>query len=414
MTVNMKEMVLKHKEIFMKIKEILIKYSKVFRKYKEVIIAIILLLIIPSISSYILGYTYSAHVVKNIPTVIVDHDNSSLSENFVKQVNTNEVFNVTNYSNNDNDVKNLMDRGEVVVGIIMPQNFSKDLLLGKAPKIMILYDGAQMSAVSAAKTRIAEILGTIKASYLIKIGEGKLGIMPEVVKNNIIPIQSNAILVGNPTRSTANFIIQGMLIGISQTGIIVLGVLIVKPKENYLLLLIKSIGFGVIGAVSIVLPLIIQFKYFKMPYKGSLVAAGVLTMLFSIITINLGIIFKLIKKSKLDAVNTSTKLISATVLLAGYTFPLMSMPDFFKNISKFIPFLYYGIPMRDLSLLGLSINDVLTQIYFLAKYMIFTWIAILVILIIKRILKREYNFKNQVLSKFIQRRNKGEGFKAHS
>ena len=400
MTVNMKETVVKCKNLFL--------------RFKEIIISIILLLIIPSISSCILGYTYSAHVVKNIPTVIVDHDNSSLSENFVSQINTNEVFNVTNYSDSDNDVKNLMDRGNVVVGIIIPHEFSKDLLAGGAPKIMILYDGAQMSAVSAAKTRIAEILGTIKASYLIKIGEGKLGLMPEVVKNNIIPIQSNSILVGNPARSTANFIIQGMLIGITQTGIVVLGVLMVKEKENYLLLLIKSIGFGLIGAISILLPLVIQFKYFGMPYKGSIMAAAALTMLFSITTINLGILFKLIMKNKLSAVTNSSMIISSTALISGYTFPLMAMPDLFKNIAKYIPFLYYGSPMRDLSLLGLSFNDVLPQLHYLTQYMILTWIAILVILMIKRVVKRNYNFKKEIWKKVIHRRNGDESSKVHS
>ena len=223
----------------------------------------------------------------------------------------------------------------------------------------------------------------------------------------------HVILVGNPTRSTANFIIQGMLIGIAQTGIVVLGVLMVKEAENYLMLLIKSIGFGVIGAISILLPLGIQFKYFGMPYKGSFMAAVALTMLFSITTVNLGVLLKLIKKSKLSAVNTTTKIMSATVLLTGYTFPLMSMPDVFKNVAKFIPFLYYGIPMRDLSLIVLSFNDVLPQIYYLTKYMIFTWIAMLVIILIKRILKSNY-FKEEIFNKVIHRRNGDESSKIHS
>lgn len=395
-------------------KEIIVKLKNLFLRYKEIIISILLLLIIPSISSYILGYTYSAHVVKNIPTIIVDHDNSSLSKNFINHINTNEVFNVTNYSDNNDDIKKLMDRGSVVVGFIIPEEFSKDLLDGKAPKIMIFYDGAQMSAVSAAKTRIAEILGTIKASYLINIGEGKLGLMPEVVKNNILPIQSNSILIGNPTKSTANFIIQGMLIGIAQTGIVVLGVLIIKEKEKYLLLLIKSIVFGIIGAISVLLALTIQFKYFEMPYKGSILAAITLTILFSITTINIGIIFKLISKNKLSAASTSSMIISGTVLLSGYTFPLMAMPNLFKIISKFIPFSYYGIPMRDLSLLGLSFREVLPQLCYLTLFMIFTWIVILIILLIKRVLRSDYDFKNKIRNKYIRRRSGDEGFKIHS
>ncbi|NOW82228.1 ABC transporter permease [Clostridium beijerinckii] len=389
-------------------KEIVSKLKERFIKSKEIIVSVMLLLIIPAISSYALGYTYSEHVVKNVPTMIVDHDDSALSKNFITKINTNEVFNVVNYSENDNDVKNSMDEGKVVVGIIIPANFAKDLNDGKAPKIMVCYDGSQMSAVSAGKTRIAEILGTIKVSYLMKIGEGKLGIMPQEIKNNIIPIQTDSIFLGNSARSTANFLLQGMLIGIAQIGIISLGALLVKEKENYFFLLIKSIIFGLIGSISIFLLMFIQYKYFQMPYRGSVKAGIALTITFSIAMINLGILFRLIIKSKLEAVSSSSLMASSFVLLSGYTFPLMAAPEMFKKLSEIIPFLYYGIPMRDLSLLGLNFNDVVPNLYYLIKYMIFTWIIMLVILLIKSISKKRTNIKEKILNKVIRRRKKDE------
>ncbi|WP_242835862.1 ABC transporter permease [Clostridium sp. DL-VIII] len=389
-------------------KEIVLRLKETIENSKEVIVSSILLLILPAISSFILGYTYSQHVVNNIPTIVVDHDNSALSKNFVTQVNTNEVFNIVKYGDRDDETKNLIDEGRVVVGIIIPKNFSEDLTAGKAPRIMICYDGAQMSAVSASKSRIAEILGTIRISYLMKLGEGKLGIMPEEIKNNIIPIQINSIFIGNSTRSTTNFMLQGMLIGIAQIGIIILGVLIVKEKENYFLLLIKSIASGLIGSISIFLLIFIQYKYFQMPYRGSIKAAIALTIIFSIITVNLGILFKLLMKKKLEAVSSSSLIVSATVLLAGYTFPLMSAPDVFKTISKYIPFLYYGIPMRELSLLGLNFNDVLDNLNYLIKYMIYTWIAILILMIIQSTLEKLPTVKNKIWNKVMERRNKDE------
>jgi ABC-2 type transport system permease protein len=389
-------------------KEIVLKLKEIFMKSREIIISSMLLLMIPAISSYILGYTYSQHVVKNIPTIVVDHDNSTLSKNFVTQINTNEVFDVVNYSDTNNDVKNLMDEGKIVVGIIIPTNFSKDLTDGKAPRIMICYDGSQMSAVSASKSRIAEILGTIRISYLMKIGEGKLGIMPQEVKSNIIPIETNSIFVGNSARSTTNFLLQGMLIGIAQIGMIVLGALIVKEKENYFLLLIKSIISGLIGSISIFCVIFIQYKYFQIPYRGSIKAAIALTIIFSIIMINLGILFRLIIKDKLKAVSISSLVASSFVLLSGYTFPLMAEPDIFKKLSKFIPFLYYGIPMRDLSLLGLNFKEVSSNLYYLIKYMLFIWIAILIVWIIKILSKKEKTFKNRIWNKVLERRKKGE------
>lgn len=98
-------MLILESDVIVAMKELAVKLKNIFSKHKEIILPVLMLLIIPSISSYILGYTYSAHSVRNIPTIIVDHDNSTLSQSFVKQVNTNEIFNVTNYSQSDDDVK---------------------------------------------------------------------------------------------------------------------------------------------------------------------------------------------------------------------------------------------------------------------------------------------------------------------
>ena len=395
-------------------KKTIIKFKNVFLKFKEIIISVLLLLIVPCMCSYFLEYTFINHSVKNIPTVIVDHDNSSLSKNIVKQIKTNETFNVTNYSNNDEDIKKLITNGEVVTGIIIPERFSKDAFDGKSPKVMVFYDGTEMLAASTAKTKMAEIFGTIRAGYLINVEEGKLGILPKQSTNNAMPIKTDNIIVGNPEKSVANFLIQGMVIGICQVGMIIIGAIIIKENDKYIWMLIKGIGFGIIGALSIFLALIIEFKYFAMPYRGSIIASVPLTILFSIIIVNLGIIFRLILKDKLSAASNAGLIIQAAVLMTGYTFPLMSMPDIMKIVSKAFPFFYYGFPMRDLSLLGLSFNDVLPQIYCLVNYLILTWIVMLIICIFKKVFKKDYNLKNKILNKFVHRGNGIESSKIHS
>ncbi len=173
-------------------------------------------------------------------------------------------------------------------------------------------------------------------------------------------------------------------------------------------MLIKSIIFGLIGSMSIFILMFIQYKYFQMPYRGSVKAAIALTITFSITMINLGILFRLIIKNKLEAVSSSSLMASSFVLLSWYTFPLMAAPEMFKKLSKIIPFLYYGIPMRDLSLLGLNFNDVVPNLYYLIKYMIFTWAIILVILLIKSISNKRTNIKDKILNKVIGRRKKDE------
>lgn len=228
-------------------KEKIINSFKRILELKNIIIPITMLMIIPSVASIIFRYEYINPQVTNIPTVIVNHDDTSTTQTLVNQINTNEMFNVIFYSDNDDDVKKLIDEGKVAVGLIIPKDFYKDLIDGKAPKIMTFYDGAQLSLVSNARGKIAEVLGTIKASYLISIGQGKLGIMPDISKNTVIPIQYNSKLIGNPTKNMAQYVVQGLVLTIIQLGVVITGILLINKEDKYKVIWIKGIIIALIG-----------------------------------------------------------------------------------------------------------------------------------------------------------------------
>lgn len=386
-------------------KNIILKIYNTIIRFKTILIPIAMLLIIPTVSSFILGYEFRDNVVKHVPAIIVDHDNSTLSQNLVKQIDTNETFDVKKYSQNDDEVKNLMDQGKVLVGIIIPENFSKDLINGKAPKVMAIYDGTQTSGVGATKGRISEVLGTIKAGYLVNIAEGKLGVMPDVVKNSIAPIQYNSKFIGNPSKSTPIFMLEGILIGIAQIGIVTVGI-IISRKENPLQMIIKSILFGIIGSISILSALMVQVKYFEVPYRGSVKAAVILTILYSIGMTSLGVVLGQISKSKEAAISSALGLVSATVLLSGYTYPIIAMPDVFATIVKYVPFTHYGITIRDLSLIGLSFNDVISDIFWTIKFILVMWLVIVTVFGIDKLAHygRKYINKNNWIGIFKRRK----------
>lgn len=363
-------------------------------KFKHIIIPITMLLVIPTISSFILGYEFSAHQVSRVPTIIVNHDNSSITQGFVEQIKANETFNVIEYSNNDDDIKKLIDQGRAAAGILIPEDFSKDLLNGKSPKIMTFYDGAQSSLASSAKGKVSEVLSTLKTGYLISIGEGKLGLKPNVVKRNLLPMTYTSRFIGNPTKNMPNFMLQGVLLVIAQMGIALVGVMIME-RESYIRLFAKGIACALIGAVSILLTIAIQYKYFAIPYRGSVTALVILTVLFSIGMTNFGILLNLLKKGDKLAATSSCGIVGATLMLSGYTYPLIAMPSVFSTIAKYIPFTYLAIPMRDLSLMGGNLQDVLPNIYWLSKFVIFMWGSTFLVFVLQRLPKLRKNEKSE-------------------
>lgn len=378
-------------------REQLIKYIKLGVKAKNLFFSFLFVLGIPVICSFILGYQMRYHQIQHIPTVIVDHDNSQFSQMLIKEIKTNEIFNVTNYSDKDDDVRKLIEEEKARVGVIIPQSFSKDLSNGNAPKVLIFYDGSQMAVTSAAKSRMDEILLTIKTAYLKKIVEGKLGVMPEVSKNYILPMYFSYRLLNNPTRNYINFLIPGMIASLIQVSLVMLGVDIVrKDEKSYLWLWIKGILGGLLGLISMVLSIGIQLHYFAVPFRGTVKGSIILTLLYCVGLVNYGVLVRLILPEKIAALQVAAISILPTTILAGFTFPVLAMPDFFQKFAKILPFFYYGEAIRDLCLKDLSISYILPQINWLLKLVLYMWTASLGVFILRKLIKNGYtHIKNK-------------------
>ncbi|WP_333886847.1 ABC transporter permease [Clostridium sp.] len=370
-------------------------------RFKYMVIPILMFIILGIGGSIILAFEFSAHSLSKIPTIIVDHDNSLSTQAFIREIKTNSKFNVVAYSQIDNDVKDLIDKGKVAIGFIIPKHFSKDLTDGKNPKIMVVYDGAQMAMTSSSRTRVAQILGTIKSAYLVNVSENKLGLMPEVAANYINPIRYNSRIIGNPTENMFNFFIPGFSINTIQVGMIIVVILLINKGNSYKKIWIKGIMVGLLASISVFIILGIYCRYFGLPYRGSVEAGIMLTILFCIGMTFVGVLLSILfNGNQINAVGLAGP-IAISLFLVGYTFPSVAMPDIIPIIAKLIPFYYYAVPLRDLSLIGVSFQDNLSNIFWLTKFMIFMWVVTFLLYKIKEAKKLRnirINEKNSIIN----------------
>ncbi len=368
--------------------------DKIFAFYKKllssgVLMAIIFALVIPPVSSLMLGYEFKGQLVTHVPTGILDEDNSTLSRSLVKNIKETEAFDVKIYADTHAEIQSKMNSGEIATAILIPKHFSEDLQSGMAPKVLIMYDGSQMAMTGAVKTRITEIMGTIRAGFVLQIMQAKLSINPAEAQNYIAPIAYTTRLLGNPARSTANYILQGILLSIAQVAVFCLGIEFAvfnsERRKNILDYISNSLLTGFIGTLSVGITLLIQTRVFHNPFNGSFSLAMLMTFVNMVAIANIGIFFAvLFNHKKLWALGTTT-LIMATVLLSGFTYPVLALPPFFKAVAKFVPFTYYGLPMRDIQLLGLSFKQVFSNFIWLIQFVMYSWFAVYLVQQIKEI-----------------------------
>jgi ABC-2 type transport system permease protein len=335
---------------------------------------VLFLLVIPLVASFFLGYLFTGHVVQHVPTVIVDHDNSSMSRSLVRSIQTNQSFDVKVFSDRDDDVETLLYRSEATVGLIVPKDFEKDLLIGKNPRVLAVYDGSQMSMTGAAKSRLAEVLGTVRAGFLMQVSEGKLGLQPQASTKTVLPMSYTIRILGNPSKSTASFLLEGALFAVVLVALAMVGIELVEGASRYRQVWLRGLLAGLPGLLSLFLVLVTQSGVFGVPFEGTVPAALVLMLLFAWSVTALGTFLVLLTRNTMAAVSIGGFL-SAMMLFAGYTFPLFAMPDAFQAFAWLLPFTHFGLPMRDIALVGRTVDQVMPDALWLAGCAVVLWLA---------------------------------------
>lgn len=357
---------------------------QLYRQYR-LFIPILMLLILPSLSALWLGYTFQDHVVSHIPFVITDHDDSALSRSLVRYIAENPTFAVKFTEEQEAELEKHLRYGEAAAGIIIPAGFSQDLQKGNSPKVLILYDGTQMSSAGVVKAKVAEILGTVRAGYLSGVMQQSVKAAPQDTGVLIQPVSLETRCLGNPGKSTPLFILGGLLLNIVQLAVYLLGVEIADPAEplSFKGAVKGSLFAGAVGTVSTAMVLAILVLFFNYPFRGSFLTAAVLTFIYLSGIGAVGIVLRLLMRNQTMAVQMTT-LIMAMLLLAGYTFPATAMPPSFQPISWLIPFTHYGSPMRDILLLGHGAPEVRGDLLFSAIFVLAVWLGLWAIIHIKK------------------------------
>lgn len=321
-------------------------------KKRYITIPMLILLLAPTILSLLMGAEFIHLPFQKVPTVIVNHDHSETVQSLIQMISDNRTFDVIACTDEEDDLKEAFYYNKALAGIVIPEHFSEDLLNGREAKIMIFNDGAISTVASGMRGTIAEALGTIKSGYMLKLAEGK-GIPPQAAMNLIAPMGYVTKAISNPSKNVAYMMMEGILLTIVQIGAGCVGACVCERASFGSLM--KKAGFITgIACVSALGCMVTQTLCFGFPYKSS-PWAGILMTVFTCFGITLfGILQNLGTGGNCEEAVQKCSIISFTMLLAGYTFPVISMPWPCKFLTWFMPNTHYIVPLRDMALVERS------------------------------------------------------------
>jgi len=160
---------------------------------------------------------------ERLPIGIVDHDNSSLSRNVIRQIDATQQTKVTGSFLHFSEARDAMQRGEIYAFITIPKNLMSDVMSSRQPTIDFYYNQTFLIPGSLVLKNISTMLTTVSAGANLQTRQAR-GQSTEASMGQILPISPEFHAIGNPYINYSVYLIQVLLPGLLQLMILITSV----------------------------------------------------------------------------------------------------------------------------------------------------------------------------------------------
>ena len=304
----------------------------------------------PVFFGLILGFVYQQAQPDDLPVMVVDYDNSPLSNQVIDALEDNQYLTVSRVLNDNQDVQQRMQRNIDNAVINIPSGFEGDIQQKRYPEIEVELNTANILTANYAARGIQHVLGTINAGIEIQ-ALNKKGVPLSIAKKQYESFKVNITRFFNPGANYLEFLWPGILAAVlQQVYLLVMALsfsrefekntfssLVAKTESSTIIMLAKSLPYWFTGMLLWYLILEWMFPLFKLPVEVNSGALFVISTLFILAATFIGILISLIIPSQLKATEILMIVASPGFILSGFTWPLSEMPVWVQNFAKIIP-----------------------------------------------------------------------------
>ena len=334
--------------------------------------------LIPAIQTIIFGFAIDMDV-QHIETVAFDQDRSRDSRRFLDSLANTQTFRLVGEVHSEREIRERIIAGGARVGIIIPSNFSANLLKGEQSTVQVLVDGSDSTvATNAVQTALA--VGQIHS--LARLG----------AEVESLPVNVRPRVLFNPDLESAYFYVPGVIGIILQVVTVfltsfaivrerergTLEQLVVTPVSKGALIVGKLLPYSVIGMAQTVFVLALMRWLFGVPIEGDVLLLLGLSILFLLPALAMGILISTFASTHTEAVQLGMLVMLPSILLSGFAFPRETMPFPIFILTYLIPVTYYIQILRGVILRGAGLWALWPQTLALAGFTValvtFSWL----------------------------------------
>lgn len=317
---------------------------------------------LPLIQLFLFGFAINADP-HHLPTLVELGDNGPLSRAVIAGMQQSDYFDFRGQVAGSAEGEEALRRGAANFVVVIPQNFERDVVRGRAPEILIAADASDPSAVGGAAGALAGIIN-------VAVGQVLTG--PLASATGAPPFSIAVHREYNPEGKTSTNIVPGLLaIILSMTMVMITAVAIVKetergtmemliatPVKPFEVMLGKILPYVFVGYVQTIVFLISASVIFHVPFEGSWFAFFLGFNLFIVVNLALGFLISTAARNQMQAMQLSFFTILPSILLSGFMFPFAGMPGWAQFLGQGVPATHFLRVIRAVMLKGGDVSDV--------------------------------------------------------
>lgn len=306
------------------------------------------------------GILYYPGVVKEIPTVVCDEEHTAYSRLLTCQVDDDERLGLVRVVADEGEARDMLRRKEVYAAVIIPADFSHDILNGRSAKVLFMLNGANIITTNIATTAGNDIVNAFNTRFAARQAALRTSGDEQMLKKRISPVETTLRVLNNPTQSYMMFFVTGLAMAAMQQGFfLAIGAAVqcdfrnpeLKGTSKGKLLVVKVGVYWVLSILSFGLVCVLA-RLLGIPDRASIQSLGLLAGAFSFAAISLGLFASSIFHNELQFVRASIMYTVPAFIFGGYTWPLEAMDPVPQVVAQAFPMAWMSNAVRELFLSG--------------------------------------------------------------
>ncbi len=356
-------------------------------------LGLVLLVVMPLFMMVMVGFIYPTGSVNlsDMPIAMVNEDSDVNGSTIPSQAfftalqginNKTGMMTLTTASSLD-EVKDLVQRGELSGGIVIPSNFSQSVYSGQQGTVIIVTDQSnpQISAtIEGVLSGVFDSMGTAMAQQQIQTMNPALNATSALAVVKPLNVETQGVVPGNPSyfdfiapgimaMTVMMSVMTGLPVAISQEKEIgTMDGMMVAPVNRLSILLGKTIAQTARGLIQGVIILALAIGIFGVAVQGNILLVFALLLLGVFSFVGLGIVITSFTKDQETAQMLMMTLMFPMMFLSGVFFPIQQMPWFMQSIAQFLPLTYAADALRKVMVLGAGIPQISNELIILVVF----------------------------------------------